>query len=219
MQEIPQKIATEWLALIFFIIVLALTWVKVNYSRRFIQLFNAVINQRLLRQLMRQELVFSHRASIVLIAVSLLSFSSFAYLSDVTFGWKVFGEPGWESWFKYFITIALIYLIKALSIQLIQILADGDWSLNEYRYNIFLLNKAAGILILPFSLLVAYSDPGVQRWTAIIGLIILAMLFLFRLGRGFTNALRNRVPLFYIILYFCSLEILPLMLLHKVLSI
>lgn len=219
MKLIPENIATEWLALIFFLIVVALTWVKVNYSRRFTQLFNAVINERMLRQLMRQELVFSHRASIVLIVVSLLSFSVFAYLSDVTLGWEIFGDAGWLSWLKYLIVISLIYLIKVLSIQLVQILSDGDWSLSEYRYNVFLLNKAAGIVILPFALLAAYLGGNAQRIIVITGLIIIAMLFLFRLGRGFTNALRNRVPLFYIILYFCSLEILPLMLLHKALSI
>lgn len=210
-------LGTEWFAAIMLLVLILIAWVKVNYARRFHQLFTAVLNTRLLRQLMREELVFSHRASVVLTGVFLLVGASFLYLCDKLFHWAFFETGDFGLWWHYFALLFLIYFIKVLSFQLIRIIAEGDFGMEEYQYNVLLINKAAGLVLLPFTIVAAYLVSGAAQWVALGGGALFCLLFLFRWFRGISNALRNRVPLFYIILYFCTLEILPLALLYKVL--
>jgi len=219
MKEIPEGIATEWLGILFLLIIAALTWVRFNYSKRFQQLFSAAINQRLMRQLMRQELVFSHRASIVLTIVFLFSLSAFLYVADTMFQWNILASSGFILWAKYLLLLFLIYFVKLLAIEWVKLMSDGDFSLGEYEYDIFLINKASGLLILPFAMLGAYLFKSQAEVIIIIGLVLLVSLFFYRWIRGLGNAIRLHVPVFYIILYFCTLEILPLAILQRVLTL
>ncbi len=218
MKEIPEGIASEWLGILFILIIAVLTWVRFNYSKRFQQLFSAAINQRLMRQLMRQELVFSHRASIVLTIVFVFSLSSFLYVADSTFSWTILDASGFQLWLQYFALIVLIYLVKILSIEWIKLLADGDFGLSEYEYDIFIINKASGLFIFPIAMLGAYLFRPQAEVIIGIGFIILLGMYIYRWIRGLGNAIRLHVPVFYIILYFCTLEILPLAILQRVLS-
>jgi hypothetical protein len=217
--ELPAfNLASEWIALLFLSILTGLLWIKVNYSRRFELLFGAVINPRFLRQLMREELVFSHRASIVLTVVFFLTGSVYLYEIDNIFNLSIIDSEGFSLWFNYLILLTMIYTIKVSSMQLVKLLANGDFGLEEYQYNVFLINNAAGVVLFPFVLVSAYLYKSEASGVLIAGGIVIGLFLFYRLTRGLFSAFSNRIPLFYIILYLCSLEILPLLILFKALQ-
>jgi hypothetical protein len=217
--ELPAfNLASEWIALLFLSILTGLLWIKVNYSRRFELLFGAVINPRFLRQLMREELVFSHRASIVLTVVFFLTGSLYLYEIDNIFNLSIIDSDGFSLWLNYLILLTMIYTIKVSSMQLVKLLANGDFGLEEYQYNVFLINNAAGVVLFPFVLVSAYLYKSEASGVLIAGGIVIGLFLFYRLTRGLFSAFSNRIPLFYIILYLCSLEILPLLILFKALQ-
>lgn len=214
--ELPAyNLASEWIALLFLSILLCLLWVKVNYSRRFELLFGAIVNPRFLRQLMREELVFSHRASVVLTVVFFLTGSLFLFELDNIFNLSIIENEGLGLWFNYLILLLMIYTIKVSSMQLVRLIGNGDFGLEEYQYNVFLINNAVGVVLFPFVLMGAYLYKTEASGVLLAGVGIFGLLFIYRLSRGIFSALSNRIPLFYIILYLCSLEILPLLILIK----
>jgi hypothetical protein len=219
LQAFPEQINSWWITLLLLIVIAALAWIRVNYARRFVQLFNATVNLRMLHQLMRQELVLSHRASIALSVIFILNLSTFAYLCDRVFALEIFEGSGFLIWAKYLSFFTLIYLVKLLFIELVRTWFDGDFGLSEYRYNIFLTGKVSGLILLPFIALAAYNAIGYRKEVLIAAGVILLLLLIYRWFRGIRNAIQLRISPFYIILYFCTLEILPLVLLLKVLSL
>lgn len=218
-QAFPEQINSWWITLILLLVLAAIAWIRVNYARRFVQLFNATINLRMLHQLMRQELVLSHRASIALSVIFMLNLSTFAYLCDRVFQFQLFQGSGFMLWVKYLSFFTLIYMVKLLFIELVKTWFDGDFGLSEYRYNIFLIGKVSGLILLPFIALAAYNATSYRKEVLIIAGMILLLLLFYRWFRGVRNAFQMRISPFYIILYFCTLEILPLVLLLKVLSL
>lgn len=214
--ELPAyNLSSEWIAAILLIVVLCLLWIKINYSRRFQLLFGALVNNRFLKQLMREELVFSHRASIVLTLVFFLVGSLFLFELDSIFQFNIIDAQGFNLWGSYLILLTMIYVIKVSSMQLIKLISGADYGLEEYQYNIFLINNAVGVILLPFVCFGAYFYREEAGPLLLIGIIIVTISLLYRLGRGVFSAIENRIPLFYIILYLCSLEILPLLILFK----
>jgi hypothetical protein len=111
--------------------------------------------------------------------------------------------------------IMMLYPLKALVMSIIQWLANGDFSLSEYRYITFLVNRFMGIILLGPAALACYL-PTNFAIPVLYGIFVLLLLsFSYRIIMGLINALRSNVGAFYIFFYICTLEILPLLVLAK----
>ncbi|MCB0760970.1 MAG: DUF4271 domain-containing protein [Flavobacteriales bacterium] len=211
-----QYLSEGWMIPVFVLCLLGFAWVRVNYGRRVPQLFSNLLNVRLMRQTMREELVLTHRASLVFSSMFVLQVSLLFYLLNVSWSLQTLPGSGLAFYGKAVVLVILIYTIKLLGIQIVQWVTMSDYSLSEYTYNIFLMNKIMGILLFPILLCTIFVDTASARillWAAA-GVVVI--LFLYRLIRGMLTAITQGVSPVYIILYLCTLEILPLLLLFKV---
>jgi uncharacterized membrane protein len=73
--------------------------------------------------------------------------------------------------------------------------------------------------LFPISLLLAYSKVIPSDVLVVLGLILIVASVVWRWARGWLNAVTNRISIVYIILYLCTLEILPAVVLLKVLLV
>lgn len=209
------QMSETWMIPVFVICLLGLAWVRVNYGRRVPQLFSNLINVRLMRQTMREELVLTHRASLVLSGFFILQFGLLWYLVSVNWNLETVVGTGFEMYWKMTLLVVLVYFIKLLFIRVIQWITMGEHTLNEYEYAIFLSNKSLGLLLFPLLLCVIFLDPVGARYVLIASIGIALVFYLFRVIRGIFSAFTQSVRPVYIILYLCTLEILPLLLLVK----
>ncbi len=189
-----------------------------NYSKSIRELFYAVINVRKLREILREEIVLTSRASQIMMVLAQLSVAMFGYLFVTYYDISLFGInlSGFLLYvliltfniFFYFVKISVTYLLKFFF--------KGDYSLTEYEFNYKLLFKVAGLGLFPISLLIAYSPLLFESplFYLGIGLIVASALWIW--ARGWLNAMSNRISIVYIILYLCTLEILPVAVLLKV---
>ena len=79
----------------------------------------------------------------------------------------------------------------------------------ENVMNLVLLPQFMGLVLLPLILVWHLNLPYGQIFSSLF-LILLLLLFLYIVFRGIIFSIRQSVPLYYIILYLCTLEILPL---------
>ncbi|MEY4595041.1 MAG: hypothetical protein RIQ47_1451, partial [Bacteroidota bacterium] len=94
---------------------------------------------------------------------------------------------------------------------------DIDRELSTYLFNIFIINNLLGMVIFPFTIIMAFN-PGVDgSWIFTVCLIVIGVLYLFRLFRGLQIGLNTPgVSLLYLFLYLCSLELAPLLVLFRI---
>ena len=113
--------------------------------------------------------------------------------------------------------IAIIYLIKFFIIKFMGWVAGIQSTTNNYIFIIFLINKIIGILLIPFIILLAFSNPA---WVGTITTVSFLLLGLFLLARYVKSygSLDNKVRLnpFHFAVYVIGGEILPLLILYKV---
>jgi hypothetical protein len=213
------NLADEWITILLLLVVIVFGWINVNYGKRIPRLFSAILSTRLLRQFMREEMVFSQSASLGLTGCFLCVFSLLLYEADVLFGFDLFMADGILLWACYLLVSVLIIFSKNLSVFLVKGLIGGDFGLSEYRYTSILAFKASGLVLLPFAVLGAFLSLSAARYAVIIGGSIHVIVLIIRLLRGFSGAFGNRAPLFYIFLYLCTLEILPLVLVFRLIAL
>lgn len=112
--------------------------------------------------------------------------------------------------------VGICYIVKFFSITIGGWATDNISVARSYIFIIFLLNKIAGIILLPFVLLLAFSSKTLAAYAIFISVIILALLLLLRFYRAY-SILQHRLKMtkFHFLLYVLAFELIPLAVIYK----
>lgn len=111
----------------------------------------------------------------------------------------------------------LLVVVPWISLFSIGVLTGDKETLVESKINTIIFAHASGLIYSVILLVWTFNS----QWSDIFVYVFLGLLFLFtiyRLLRGFISAFKKGVRWYYIILYLCTLEILPLVLLYQLLE-
>ena len=109
-----------------------------------------------------------------------------------------------------------MYFIKITSLKVLAYVFRTEHIFSEYSFFIVLFNQILGLALIPLSAAIAFARVVNAEYIIYAGLtLILGMLF-FRILRGSIAVVsRPNVSRFYLFLYLCTLEILPMALFVK----
>jgi hypothetical protein len=77
-------------------------------------------------------------------------------------------------------------------------------------------NRIAGLILITIISFIAFYHWENRVFPVIVGLFIVAIFYLFLLQRGIKILLKKQLSIFYLFLYLCTLEILPMLLIYKI---
>jgi hypothetical protein len=86
---------------------------------------------------------------------------------------------------------------------------------NEYFHNYNLYRKLMGISLMPVALIVQFIHVEYREYFLILGAALAGILFIVHILRGLQIFAKEKVSIFYLFLYLCALEILPLFIVFK----
>jgi len=211
-----ERQSSDWITLIFLACLFILAWIQTSYSKRLSQIFQAAAQPHHLNQLEREGNLFKERITLGLAFIYYTISSIFIFLIIKQFA----GVPvGLSNLTFTAIVLAGLFIYESLKSGLIfasGIIFDTVESSRQYRLNIMIFNFLIGVILLPVVIISFYWSSTFLLTT---GIIIISLLLLYRLYRGILTGITNKsYNLFYLFLYLCTLEILPLLLLYKVIS-
>lgn len=189
---------------------------KVFYSKYFFNVFKVFFNTSLRQGQLTDILLQARLAS--------LMFNILFVISSGLYLWLVLKAKGviTSTNLVYIpfavLAVTLVYLSKYFVIKFIGWLTSYKQASNQYVFVIFLINKIIGVFLLPFIILLAF---GSQNWISTILLssfLLLGTLFLLRYFRTY-GILQKQLSLnlFHFSLYLIGIEILPIIVLYRVL--
>lgn len=113
--------------------------------------------------------------------------------------------------------LAAIYLAKYIGLKLMGWLFRLTPVTDAYVFVVFMVNKVMGIFLLPFLWLVSYAEGELQTVAWLISWVGIGILLLYRYILGWVSV-RNQVSfnLFHFLLYLLAFEVVPLLLIYKV---
>lgn len=189
-----------------------ISFLRAFHRKRLDLIFKTLFNWKLGKQIIRYEKVYTHPVNIGLLLVFMLSTSLFfAYYFAIIKNQNVdFFSLGT----LLFTAIFSFFLIKFLLYQFSAWLFDDQERVTEYVFHVALVNKFIGIILLILSVLFIYSTIN-SNWIFGLGLFSIGMALLVQIARGFRIGVQKSKDLILIILYLCTLEILPLLVVSK----
>ncbi|WP_157202430.1 DUF4271 domain-containing protein [Marinilabilia salmonicolor] len=143
---------------------------------------------------------------------SLLFFESLR-LSGRTF----FDLSGWKLLLPLFGFLIVIFTLKFIVYRFVGWVFRVQEATSTYLFQSSVMSKAFGLVLMPLVVVFPFLEPEARHWIPSIGFSIFILLYVVQVGRGIVANLRGGLSGYYIFLYLCALEILPLSILIKVL--
>lgn len=203
-----------WQGFLMLVVFILLVFSRFTYPRRFNQLMQASMSNNALFQLLREWNPLRNILSYLFIIsyAMLLSLILFHLLMQMQLA-EIFFEGEWQNFITVFGIVFFVVFGKNVSILFISWLFRHLSAGRRYISNQIVFSFLNTLFLLPFVLVMIFS-PTIRA--LITTLVIISILQIFRFVRSLRVGLaEGDLHLFYLFLYLCALEIVPLLLLTQ----
>ena len=189
--------------------------IKYFYSRYFNNLFRVFFNTSLRQSQLTDQLLQAKLPSLFFNLFFILSGGTYIYFLLLHYGLLNTQHIG-VLIFSCIAILGLVYFVKFSTLKFTGWVTGYKEATDTYIFIIFLICKIIGILLIPFIILMAFSNLPIASTSAIVSLLLIVFLLLLRFFRSY-GLLQNqlKVSKFHFFLYIAGLEIIPLLLVYK----
>ena len=211
-----QPFVPSW-AVVFFIITTALlAWVKTTSGTYLLSLIQSGFNRHTANRLYREKNSSIVHPSYRLNTLFFLSITAFIYHLTQYFN-NSFALEGLQL-FGAILAICFVFIsIKNILYRFIGFMFKTIAETDEFLFYLMSGCRIMGIFMLPASIIMFFTEGFGDLFFAIFGMLIVATLSIISAFRGFSIIAQKDFSIYYLILYLCSLEILPLLLMWRIL--
>lgn len=201
----------DWFFYFLIALLLILAWIRIVYTKFLTEFLAAPINYQLSLRIHREAGIVRKRVGYTLNLIYLISGGLYLFLLCNFFGFYPYGFEGKELLlFCGGILLALIVIRTGL-MGITAIIFNQRALFYELAHHFYLYNKALGLILIPFLLLIPYTEEYIQQLFVYMSITVAGLVYIIRLIRIIIFIFRNVVLLFYLFLYLCILEILPVL--------
>jgi len=209
----------DWLIGVLLISFLLFASVRLIFNKYLSQLIQSTINYSTFTRTFRERYFNLFHASFRLDMVFSLIMGLFAYQFLNAFKINLGAS---KSFYTYLICLGIVigyFISKKIVYYIIGILTESKPEVQEYLFSMTVYNRVLGLFLMPVTATIAFVSLTQVEPMLYAGLAIIAIFYLLSLIRGSKIFLKKHFSISYLILYLCTLEFLPLILIYVLLSI
>ncbi len=206
---------TDWLTILLLLSLVLFASVKKSFPKYLKHLMQSVINYSTASRLYQEKNNSLFSAAMRLEVVFYLAFSVFIYQAATQFNISL----PYHNIYIYLICLGVVlgyFMFKYIAYRFVGAVIEGSQETNEYLFNLSNFNRISGLFILPFVTLIAFNPFKRVDFVIIAGAIILILFYILLIRRGIGILLKKQFSIYYLFLYLCTLEFLPLLLIYKI---
>ncbi len=210
--------STDWITVLIILALILFATVRATSSKYISDLFQSLVNYNTSYRMFREKnYPISHGAT-QLDIIFYFTFSLFLFQVENAFG-LAFAHYNFLSFLISLGTVLAYFFIKKIAYSALGLVFEGIAETNEYLFNMDVFNRILGIVLLPIVALINYYPADNPLFMVYTGIFTVGIFYAFLLQRGISILLKKQFSIFYLFLYLCTLEFLPLLLIYKVVVI
>lgn len=216
--QIMEKVQSHqptWYFIYLFLLMGLFAWIRLYYGNILNQTFQVSSNFQAANKMFKSNSLLQSQLDGALYLFYFLSMAFLLYYVELRINLLPYALQGGRLFFFNLALLLALVLGRVVLHSITGILFNRVRIIREYLYNMFIFNKLAGLVTLPLLFLLVYTRGTLQEivfWTCIFAL---ASIVVMRLIRAFVFSYRKEILIFYMFLYLCALEIVPLVLLYR----
>ena len=206
---------TDWLTLVIFFGIILFATVRYAYAKYMEHLYLSIFNYATSVRMLQEKNYPAFHGAFRLEAIFYITFSTFVFQTLNILSWR--NSHVQPSHFLLIFGMVLLYFFgKKFLYWLSGSMFNSLPETREYLFNIDNFNRSLGLILLPTTILVSFAPARNPVFIVYSGFAIIVIFNLLLLQRGIFILLKKQFSIFYLFLYLCTLEFLPLLLIYKV---
>ncbi len=199
-------------------LLLFLAFIRMVFSKYFKNIFQLFFQSTFRQKQTREQLLQSNFPSFLQNLFFILSGA--AYLSFIITHYQLTNLNFWWLFIYSIALLLVLYTGKFLFLTFAGWVYDVKEATETYGFAVYLINKILGVLLIPFTFIIAFSTDRVVETSITISLLLIGLLFVYRYFVSFAPVLREvKVSALQFLFYIFAFEIVPLLLIYKTLMI
>lgn len=220
-KDSPRKLFSGKESLFYYLVFLLIIFglLRQAFPKYFYDLFRVFFRTTIKQKQVREQLLQSALPSILVNGFFVLSAGLYASFLLRYFNFSLSGNF-WIQYLYCVLGLSCIYMVKFLVLKTTGLLFNARKATDSYIFIVFIINKMIGIILLPFLVLLAFTSGNFYQAVLVISWIVVGLLYCYRFFLTYTTV-HNEIRLnpFHFILYLAAFEIIPLLLIYKLLLI
>jgi hypothetical protein len=200
--------AADWIFFAFLICLIFATIFTFKNNKRISQLFKAFLVPHFTNQLIREGNIMRE---FFIYPLLLIYFTSLSLLISNILHYFFYFEITINQGLLVFLIVFLFFIFKTSLIKIIGWVFQTNKETFEYLINYMIFSIVIGVFLFPSVFFLIYTTHFISVFLLYVVLIIFAIISVYRAIRGLVIGLSfERYRLYYLFLYLCTVEILPL---------
>ncbi len=205
----------DWYFISILLILAVVAWLSIVYAKFINSTWVASYNFQAASKTFKDRGVVQKRFGFGLDLIYLVNASLFIFVLN-RFGFPVLSHlEGPVFVIQAFVALSLLVFLRITVMRIIGFIFERSELFLEFLYHFFIYNKVIGLVLIPFLLAIPYTHGILQEIIIYTGVSAAIAVYIMRLFRVAVYVFKHVVLIFYLILYLCILEILPVLVIIK----
>lgn len=213
--NIRELLNTNWILVIIIMILILYVIINIKDPKYLRSILGAISNYNFLKKLSVTINIHPNICSYLLNFMFCLNLSLFIFYCQLNWIFEPSAKTNFLQ-FIYITTYLIIFLLFKFCIMKIGGYIFGFKEIiNTHIAVQYIYNKWLGILLLPFICIIPFISEELREILLYIGIFCISIVLIIRFIREINILIEKQFSIFYLILYLCALEILPVFLIGR----
>ena len=209
----------DWLIVSLMVLATAYIFVRIIYGKYWKRYRQAILYGQEAQKLTHEKNVLLLQAAISLNILAMFSMGLFIHTVFIHFTLIDFLPGNLYGWLLTSLAVILVIGIKYLLNYLLGKSGDNITASTQINHQWLINLKNFGFFLLPFTAASAFTVSPLTEVVLYIGIAVLLFMLIMNYVKGFLVLLQHQISIYYGILYLCTLEILPILIIWKVIRL
>ncbi len=207
----------DWIVGVLLFTLFVFAWLRIYFGKYITNLFRSAVNYTLSNKFFRERNTLYIRSKWALVIIYSLNMGLFIFEIIYHYNVSIRLAPS-----VLYILCCLFFLIafwfNSLILRFLGFVFRQRKIFHEYQHNITIYKAAVGVAIFPVIIALPYISTKYALFIIIVGTSAISLGYFSQLIRGFRIIIDKHISIFYMILYLCTLEILPILVVFEMVS-
>ncbi len=208
----------NWIIFSLIGIAIAYVGIKLIYGRFWRRYRQALLYNQETNKLIKEKNVLLMQAAVSMNVMAIFSGSMFVFLFLIRFNIFESLQNTFYGWMLVTLFVILIFGGKYLLNIILGYLGSNVIATNQINHQWLINIKNFGFFLLPFSIVATFISSPMDGIVFFMGLFVLIFMLIMNYIKGFAILFQYRISIYYGILYLCTLEILPVLIVWKLIQ-
>ncbi|HKG06964.1 MAG TPA: DUF4271 domain-containing protein [Pedobacter sp.] len=204
-----------WVPAVVVLLLILFATLKISFAKQLQTIVQSFFSNRVLNNLNKEDNLFTSWPFLLLFIQFGFTVGMFFYLVS-QFYHISFPGTGFQFYISISVLIVVLYIFKIVILRILGYLFNVQKPVNEYVTILYLSYFNLSLVFIPLVIAFALSPLKYGPYYIAISFVLLCIIFAFQFIRAGVNILsHHRFSKVYLFLYFCALEICPILILIK----